>query len=84
VLRIAYEDMNASFGSGLARLSGKVFRIGHLGDFNEGMALTALSIAEMALVRSGAEIQFGAGVAAAQRHFTGAAAANPTLRVAAE
>lgn len=84
VLRIAYEDMNASFGSGLARLSGKVFRIGHLGDFNEGMALTALSIAEMALVRAGAEIQFGAGVAAAQRHFTGAAAANPTLRVAAE
>jgi aspartate aminotransferase-like enzyme len=43
VLRIAYEEMNTSFGSGLARLQGKVFRIGHLGDFNEGMALTALS-----------------------------------------
>jgi alanine-glyoxylate transaminase/serine-glyoxylate transaminase/serine-pyruvate transaminase len=84
VLRIAYEEMNASFGSGLARLQGKVFRIGHLGDFNEGMALTALSVAEMALVRAGAEIQFGAGVAAAQRHFTGAATANPSLRIAAE
>ena len=84
VLRIAYDEMNASFGSGLARLQGKVFRIGHLGDFNEGMALTALSIAEMALVRSGAQIQLGAGVAAAQRHFTGAAMANPVLRVAAE
>jgi alanine-glyoxylate transaminase/serine-glyoxylate transaminase/serine-pyruvate transaminase len=84
VLRIAYDEMNTSFGSGLARLQGKVFRIGHLGDFNEGMALTALSIAEMALVRAGAQIQLGAGVAAAQRHFTGAAMANPVLRVAAE
>jgi alanine-glyoxylate transaminase/serine-glyoxylate transaminase/serine-pyruvate transaminase len=84
VLRIAYDEMNTSFGSGLARLSGKVFRIGHLGDFNEGMALTALSIAEMSLVRAGAQIQLGAGVAAAQRHFTGAATANPVLRVAAE
>jgi alanine-glyoxylate transaminase/serine-glyoxylate transaminase/serine-pyruvate transaminase len=65
-------------------LQGKVFRIGHLGDFNEGMALTALSIAEMALVRAGAQIQLGAGVAAAQRHFTGVATANPALRVAAE
>jgi alanine-glyoxylate transaminase/serine-glyoxylate transaminase/serine-pyruvate transaminase len=64
-------------------LQGKVFRIGHLGDFNEGMALTALSIAEMSLVRAGAQIQLGAGVAA-QRHFTGAATANPVLRVAAE
>ncbi len=84
VLRIAYDEMNTSFGSGLARLQGKVFRIGHLGDFNEGMALTALSIAEMSLVRAGANIQLGAGVAAAQRHFTGAAMANPVLRVAAE
>jgi alanine-glyoxylate transaminase/serine-glyoxylate transaminase/serine-pyruvate transaminase len=84
VLRIAYEEMNTSFGSGLAQLSGKVFRIGHLGDFNEGMALTALSIAEMSLVRAGARIQLGAGVAAAQRHFTGVAVANPSLRVAAE
>jgi alanine-glyoxylate transaminase/serine-glyoxylate transaminase/serine-pyruvate transaminase len=84
VLRVAYEEMNTSFGAGLARLSGKVFRIGHLGDFNEGMALTALSIAEMSLVRAGASIQLGSGVAAAQRHFTGAAVAQPDLRVAAE
>jgi alanine-glyoxylate transaminase/serine-glyoxylate transaminase/serine-pyruvate transaminase len=77
VLRIAYDEMNTSFGSGLARLQGKVFRIGHLGDFNEGMALTALSIAEMSLVRAGAQIQLGAGVAAAQRHFTGAADGQP-------
>ena len=51
VIRIGYARYNASFGSGLARLAGKVFRIGHLGDLNEGMCLTALSIAEMALVQ---------------------------------
>ncbi len=41
VIRIGYERYNTSFGSGLARLAGKVFRIGHLGDLNEGMCLTA-------------------------------------------
>lgn len=84
VLRIAYDDMNTSFGSGLAQLQGKVFRIGHLGDLNEGMCLTALSIAEMALVRAGAEIPLGAAVAAAQKFYTGATGSQPALRVAAE
>jgi alanine-glyoxylate transaminase/serine-glyoxylate transaminase/serine-pyruvate transaminase len=43
VLRIAYDEYGTSFGAGLARLSGKVFRIGHLGDLNEGMCLSALA-----------------------------------------
>jgi alanine-glyoxylate transaminase/serine-glyoxylate transaminase/serine-pyruvate transaminase len=43
-----------------------VFRIGHLGDLNEGMCLTALSIAELCLANAGAQIRFGSGVAAAQ------------------
>ncbi|MEX0338027.1 MAG: alanine--glyoxylate aminotransferase family protein [Arenibacterium sp.] len=84
VLRIAYEDFNTSFGSGLARLAGKVFRIGHLGDLNEGMCLTALSVAEMALFRAGAEISLGSGVGAAQNWFANGSAASPALRLAAE
>lgn len=84
VLRIAYEDYNTSFGSGLARLAGKVFRIGHIGDMNEGMCLTALSIAEMSLVRAGAHIELGSGVGAAQKWFTLNADAHPALSVAAE
>ncbi|MFK7761846.1 MAG: alanine--glyoxylate aminotransferase family protein [Roseobacter sp.] len=84
VLRIAYEDYNASFGSGLAQLAGKVFRIGHIGDMNEGMCLTALSIAEMSLVRAGASIQLGAGVGAAQNWFAHSGHQNRALRVAAE
>ena len=66
VIRIGYDRYNTSFGSGLARLAGKVFRIGHLGDLNEGMCLTALSVAEMALVGAGANVTLGSGVGAAQ------------------
>jgi alanine-glyoxylate transaminase/serine-glyoxylate transaminase/serine-pyruvate transaminase len=84
VIKIGYARYNASFGSGLARLAGKVFRIGHLGDLNEGMCLTALSIAEMALVEAGAKIDFGSGVGAAQGWYAQPLATPGTLRVAAE
>ena len=84
VLRIAYEDYNASFGSGLARLAGKVFRIGHLGDLNEGMCLTALSVAELALTRAGARVPLGSGVAAAQEWYLQSAPQVAHLSVAAE
>ncbi len=84
VLRIAYDDYNTSFGSGLGRLAGKVFRIGHLGDMNEGMCLTALSMAEMSLARAGLPVQLGSGVGAAQNWFTFGDRAQPPLRVAAE
>ncbi|KQT85456.1 aminotransferase class V-fold PLP-dependent enzyme [Aurantimonas sp. Leaf443] len=87
VLKIAYERYRTSFGAGLARLNGRVFRIGHLGDLNEGMCLTALSIAEMALVDAGARIELGAGVAAAQgwyRLANDAASRSAPLAVAAE
>ncbi|WP_187429817.1 Serine--glyoxylate aminotransferase [Roseobacter fucihabitans] len=84
VLRIAYEEYNASFGSGLARLAGKVFRIGHLGDLNEGMCLTSLSLAEMALARAGARIELGSGVGAAQDWLLLQHMDAPDLCVAAE
>ncbi|MEM0937661.1 MAG: aminotransferase class V-fold PLP-dependent enzyme [Pseudomonadota bacterium] len=84
VLRIAYEDYATSFGSGLARLAGKVFRIGHLGDLNEGMCLTALSVAELALVRAGARVPLGSGVAAAQEWYLQSRERSATLSVAAE
>ncbi|BDA86439.1 serine--glyoxylate aminotransferase [Aureimonas sp. SA4125] len=69
VLRRAYDRYGVSFGSGLTRLSGKVFRIGHIGATNEMMLLGALSVAEMALVDCGAKIALGSGVAAAQSRY---------------
>jgi alanine-glyoxylate transaminase / serine-glyoxylate transaminase / serine-pyruvate transaminase len=83
VIRTAYDRYNTSLGSGLGPLAGKVFRIGHLGDLNEGMCLTALAIAEMALVDCGADIRLGSGVAAAQAHYT-ATRAPVRMAIAAE
>ena len=63
----AYHTYGISFGIGLSKVAGRVFRIGHLGALNELMVLTALAGAEMALHDFGAEIELGSGVAAAQR-----------------
>jgi len=43
------ERFNVSLGGGLGKLSGTVFRIGHLGDLNEPMLLGAVTAIEMAL-----------------------------------
>ena len=43
------KEFNMSLGNGLSKLAGKVFRIGHLGDFNDLMLLGTLSGVEMGL-----------------------------------
>jgi alanine-glyoxylate transaminase / serine-glyoxylate transaminase / serine-pyruvate transaminase len=69
LVRHAYRRYNLSLGAGLARLSGKVFRIGHLGSLNEIMLLGAIAGSEMAMDDLGIPIELGSGVAAAQRHY---------------
>ncbi|MBH0239846.1 aminotransferase class V-fold PLP-dependent enzyme [Methylobrevis albus] len=69
VVKQAYSRYGVSFGVGLNKVAGKVFRIGHLGALNELMLLGALGAAEMALNDCGAEIEFGSGVAAAQQYY---------------
>lgn len=58
------KQFNMSLGNGLSRLSGKVFRIGHLGDFNDLMLLGTLSGVEMGLSKADIPHQKG-GVDAA-------------------
>lgn len=50
---IILERFDLSLGTGLGKLQGKVFRIGHLGDFNDLMLAGALSGVEMGLALSG-------------------------------
>ncbi|MGH4022938.1 MAG: aminotransferase class V-fold PLP-dependent enzyme [Pseudonocardiaceae bacterium] len=69
VCRIGYDRYRTSFGAGLTKVAGTVFRIGHLGDLNEVMCLAALASAEMSLADAGAKVEFGAGVAAAQTYY---------------
>lgn len=69
VIEHAHTRWDMALGSGLGRLNGKVFRIGHLGDLNAGMVLGALALTELALHDAGIAVPYGAGVAAAQRWF---------------
>jgi alanine-glyoxylate transaminase / serine-glyoxylate transaminase / serine-pyruvate transaminase len=69
VIEHAYTRWDMALGSGLGRLNGKVFRIGHLGDCNEGMLLGAIALAELAMHDAGIAVPYGAGVAAAQRWY---------------
>ena len=48
-----------SLGNGLSKLQGKVFRIGHLGDFNDLMLLGTLNGIEMGLSMSNITHQKG-------------------------
>ena len=57
--QIVLENFNMSLGNGLDKLSGKVFRIGHLGDFNELMLMGTLAGVEMGLEL--AEIPYTSG-----------------------
>jgi alanine-glyoxylate transaminase/serine-glyoxylate transaminase/serine-pyruvate transaminase len=50
---LALETFNISYGASFGPYAGKYFRIGHLGDVNEGMQIGALGITEMALSLAG-------------------------------
>jgi alanine-glyoxylate transaminase/serine-glyoxylate transaminase/serine-pyruvate transaminase len=83
VVKIAYHRYGLSLGVGLSKVAGKVFRIGHLGDLNELMVLTALAGSEMALRDAGVPLALGSGVAAAQEHFRQTVHARDVKRAAA-
>ena len=49
VRRVILENFNMSLGTGLGKLAGKVFRIGHLGDFSDLALMGTLAGVEMGL-----------------------------------
>jgi alanine-glyoxylate transaminase/serine-glyoxylate transaminase/serine-pyruvate transaminase len=59
---------NVSLGNGLSKVADKVFRIGHLGDFNDLMLMATLSGVEMGLEKAGIPHQSG-GAQAAMDHL---------------
>ena len=67
--KTALENFDVSLGTGLTKLSGKVFRIGHLGDTNDLTILGALAGVEMGLELAGVPHKKG-GVQAAMDYFT--------------
>jgi alanine-glyoxylate transaminase/serine-glyoxylate transaminase/serine-pyruvate transaminase len=65
---LVLERFDMSLGTGLAKLQGKVFRIGHLGDFNDLMLMGTLAGVEMGLELAAVPFKKG-GVLAAMEHL---------------
>ena len=63
---IILENLDMSIGGGLSKFAGKVFRIGHLGSFNDLMLAGTLSGIEMGLSLAGVPHQKGGVTAALQ------------------
>ena len=63
---IVLNKFDMALGNGLSRLAGKVFRIGHLGDFNDLMLVATLGGIEMGLANSDVPHQVGGTQAAMQ------------------
>jgi alanine-glyoxylate transaminase/serine-glyoxylate transaminase/serine-pyruvate transaminase len=66
--RIVLENFDMSLGTGLGRLAGKAFRIGHLGDINDLTLIGAIAGVEMGLSLAGIPHGKG-GVAAAMDYL---------------
>jgi alanine-glyoxylate transaminase / serine-glyoxylate transaminase / serine-pyruvate transaminase len=68
--KVVLERFDMSLGTGLGKLKGKVFRIGHLGDFNDLMLAGTLCGVEMGLSLAGIPFSKG-GVTAALDFLSG-------------
>jgi alanine-glyoxylate transaminase / serine-glyoxylate transaminase / serine-pyruvate transaminase len=66
--KVILERLDMSLGTGLGRLKGRIFRIGHLGDFNDLMLLGTLAGVEMGLGLAGVPHRRG-GLQAALDHL---------------
>ena len=69
VISTAFNTYNLALGAGLAKVAGKVFRIGHLGDLNELMLCSAIAGAEMSMMSNGIKVELGSGIAAASKYW---------------
>ena len=81
VRKIIYERFDCSLGTGLGKVKGRMFRIGHLGDCNDLTLVAALAGCEMGLKLAGVKLA-GSGVQAAMDYFSGHAAVVPMRKAA--
>ena len=81
VRRLIHERFDLSLGTGLGKLKGRMFRMGHLGDSNDLTLVAMVAGVEMGLKLAGVKL-VGSGVQATMNHFSRHAAPS-ALRVAA-
>ena len=75
VRRLIHQRFDMSLGTGLGKLKGRMFRIGHLGDSNDLTLLATLAGVEMGLKLSGVKLA-GSGMPAAMDYFSSHPAAS--------
>lgn len=68
IRKLVQQRFDLSLGTGLGKLKGRMFRIGHLGDSNDLTLLATLTGIEMGLKLSGVKLA-GSGVAAGMDYF---------------
>jgi alanine-glyoxylate transaminase/serine-glyoxylate transaminase/serine-pyruvate transaminase len=68
---LVLDRFNMSLGAGLGRLKGRVFRIGHLGDFNELMLIGTLGGVELGMAAAGVPFRAGGVQAAMEKMIPG-------------
>jgi alanine-glyoxylate transaminase/serine-glyoxylate transaminase/serine-pyruvate transaminase len=69
VRRLIHERFDLSLGTGLGKLKGRMFRIGHLGDSNDLALIATLAGCEMGLELAGVKLA-ASGVQAAMAHYS--------------
>ena len=69
VRKIIYERFDCSLGTGLGKVKGRMFRMGHLGDSNELTLIAMVAACEMGLKLAGVKLA-GSGVHAAMDYFS--------------
>lgn len=72
VRKLIYERFDMSLGTGLGKVKGRMFRIGHLGDCNDLTLMATLTGCEMGLQLAGVTLQ-SSGVLAAMDYLGGQA-----------
>ncbi|MFL9877345.1 aminotransferase class V-fold PLP-dependent enzyme [Herbaspirillum rhizosphaerae] len=80
IRKVIYENFDMSLGTGLGKMKGGMFRIGHLGEANDLTLMATLSGCEMGLKLAGVKLA-GSGVQAAMDNLT-AKKSKPVLKVA--
>ena len=81
IRRLIHERFDLSLGTGLGKVKGRMFRIGHLGDSNDLTLLAALAGCEMGLKLAGVRLA-ASGVQAAMEHFASHAVPSTLARAA--
>lgn len=79
VRKVIYERFNMSLGTGLGKMKGRMFRIGHLGEANELTLMATLAGCEMGLKLAGIKLA-GSGVAAAMENLSASGQETPRLQ----